>query len=151
MIYFLYFTHLLYTLMYACILCARLAPLLLLSIFWIIISFHVPYWCITVIALTNVTLFFIFGNVTLMICMVMLACSFDFIDFLHLTLICVDDIYDKYYVWPLTFDWRQFWWVHLQFTSGHEFGVCLRLGSLYVWSWSCFEFISGVTLCHEFT
>ena len=34
-----------------------------------------------VIALTNVTLVFIFGNVTLMICMVMLACSFDFIDF----------------------------------------------------------------------
>ena len=26
--------------------------------------------------------------------------------FLHL--ICIDDIYDKYYVWPLTFDWRQF-------------------------------------------
>ena len=41
--------------------------------------------------------------------------------FLHLTLICIDDIYDKYYVWPLTFDWRQFWWVHLQFTSGHKF------------------------------
>ena len=43
--------------------------------------------------------------------------------FLHLTFICIDDIYDKYYdiVWPLTFDWRQFLWVHLQFTSGHEF------------------------------
>ena len=46
-VFFLYLTCLLYTIMYACIPCARLAPLLLLSIFWIIMYFHVPYWCIT--------------------------------------------------------------------------------------------------------
>ena len=63
--------------------------------------------------------------------------------FLHLHLICIDDIYIKYYVWPLTFDWRRFWWVHLQFTSGHEFWnlsevrflICLVMILFWVYQW----------------
>ena len=49
-------------------------------------SFHMPYWCITIIALTSVTLVFIFGNVTLMNCMVILTCSVHFIVALDLDL-----------------------------------------------------------------
>ena len=88
---------------------------------WIIYVFPCALLVYSYDSLNECDLSFHFWNVTLMICMVKLTCSFDFIDFWHLTLICIDDIYDKYYVWPLTFDWRQFWWVHLQFTSGHEF------------------------------
>ena len=103
-LFFLYFTRLLYTIMYACILCTLLAPLLLLSIFWIIMYFHVPYWFITIIALTSVTLVFIFWNVTLMNCIVILTCSVHFIVALDLDLYWWY-LWFKYYVWPLTLDW----------------------------------------------
>ena len=90
---FLYFTYLLYTIMYACILCARLAPLLLLSIFWLKYVFPCVLLVDNYVSLNQCDLNFhfffkydlddLYGEVDVFIWLYW---------FLHVTLICIDDI-----------------------------------------------------------